>query len=80
MFIYRLYNNYLYCLLYENQWVFYIIGRPESLLRAVLGNNSVNFGIRGCVEHANLLWGDIKLKETSEGKEYLEFTGQFISC
>ena len=59
---------------------FYVTGNPESILHTVWVNNSVHFGLKGRREHTNLLWGDIKLKETSDGKEYLEFTGQFISC
>ena len=31
------------------------------------------FGSRGCKEHRDMCWGDVKLKETADGKEYLEF-------
>ncbi|XP_053379635.1 uncharacterized protein LOC123536945 [Mercenaria mercenaria] len=46
---------------------------PESLLHTVWINNGVFFGLRGRQDHTNLLWGDIELKVTSSGREYLEF-------
>ncbi|XP_045159791.1 uncharacterized protein KIAA1958-like [Mercenaria mercenaria] len=46
---------------------------PKSLLRTVWINNGVFFGLRGRQDHTNLLWGDIELKVTSSGREYLEF-------
>ena len=30
-------------------------------------------GLRGCKEHRDRCWGDVKLKETADGKEYLQF-------
>ncbi|XP_053403213.1 uncharacterized protein LOC128558312 [Mercenaria mercenaria] len=45
---------------------------PESLLHTVWINNGVFFGLRGRQDHTNLLWGDIELKVTSTGREYLE--------
>ena len=33
----------------------------------------MHFGLRGCKEHREMCMGDVKLKETAEGKEYLEF-------
>jgi len=54
-------------------------GNPESLLNTVWLNNGVYFGLRGRQDHTNMLWGDIELKKTSDGKEYLEFTGEFDS-
>ena len=33
----------------------------------------MHFGLRGCKEHRDMCWGDVKLKETADGKEYLEF-------
>ena len=33
----------------------------------------MHFGLRGCKEHRYMCWGDVKLKETADGKEYLEF-------
>ncbi|XP_063399089.1 zinc finger MYM-type protein 2-like [Mytilus trossulus] len=49
-------------------------GNPESLLNTVWLNNGVYFGLRGRQDHSNMLWGDVELKMTSDGKEYLEFT------
>ena len=36
-------------------------------------NNSIHFGLRGVSEHYNLKWGDIKLKNSYDGTEYLEY-------
>ena len=36
-------------------------------------NNSIHFGLRGVSEHSNLRWGDIKLKNSYDGTEYLEY-------
>ncbi|KAJ8319524.1 LOW QUALITY PROTEIN: hypothetical protein KUTeg_002923 [Tegillarca granosa] len=44
-------------------------GNPQSHLDTVWLNNGVLFGFR---DHVNLRWGDIKLKQTSDEKEYLE--------
>ena len=33
----------------------------------------MHFGLRGCKEHRDMCWGDVKLKETADSKEYLEF-------
>jgi hypothetical protein len=38
-------------------------------------NNGVYFGLRGRQDHVNMKWGDVQLKSTSGGKEYLEFNG-----
>ena len=43
---------------------------PENTLWL---NSTMHFGLRGCKEHREMCWGDVKLKETAEGKEYLEF-------
>ena len=61
----------------SNAQYFYIIftGNPDSLLNTVWLNNGVYFGLRGRQDHTNMLWGDVELKRTSDGKEYLEFTG-----
>ncbi|XP_076075713.1 uncharacterized protein KIAA1958-like [Mytilus galloprovincialis] len=52
-----------------------IIGtqNPEALLNAIWLNNGAYFGLRGRQDHVNMLWGDVLLKKTSNGKEYLEF-------
>ena len=46
---------------------------PRQLLNQVWLNNSTLFGIRGGTESHNLRWGDIKLKKTDQGREYLEY-------
>ncbi|KAJ8307669.1 hypothetical protein KUTeg_014779 [Tegillarca granosa] len=48
-------------------------GNPQSHLDTVWLNNGVLFGLQSRQDHVNLRWGDIKLKQTSDGKEYLEF-------
>ena len=45
----------------------------EALLNTVWFNNTIHFGLRGCKEHREMCWGDIKLCQTSTGQEYLEF-------
>ena len=39
---------------------------------AVWFNNTIHFGLRGCKEHREICWGDVKLCQTSTGQEYLE--------
>ena len=46
---------------------------PEALLNTLWLNSTMHFGLGGCKEHRDMCWGDVKLKETAEGKEYLEF-------
>ena len=46
---------------------------PEALLNTLWLNSTMHFGLRGCKEHRDMWWGDVKLKETADGKEYLEF-------
>ena len=31
------------------------------------------FGMRGATEHVKMMWGDVELKTSSDGTEYLEF-------
>ena len=45
----------------------------EALLNTVWFNNTIHFGLRGCKEHREMCWGDVKLCQTSTGQEYLEF-------
>ena len=33
----------------------------------------MHFGLTGCTEHRDMCWGGVKLEETADGKEYLEF-------
>ncbi|CAB4025586.1 Hypothetical predicted protein [Paramuricea clavata] len=35
---------------------------PESLLNTLWLNNTMHFGLRGCKEHRDMCWGDVKLK------------------
>ena len=46
---------------------------PEALLNTLWLNNTLHFGLRGCQEHRDMCWGDVKLKKTASGVEYLEF-------
>ena len=46
---------------------------PEALLNTLWLNSTMHFGLRGCKEHRDMCWGDVKLKKTADGKEYLEF-------
>lgn len=46
---------------------------PEALLNTMWLNNCMLYGIRGGTESRNLRWGDIKLKATDSGREYLEY-------
>ena len=49
------------------------VSSPESILNTVWLNNAVHFGLRGCQEHREMCWGDVKLRRDSQGKEYLEY-------
>jgi len=49
---------------------------PEALLNTLWLNSTMHFGLRGCKEHRDMCWGDVKLKETADGKEYLELINQ----
>ena len=45
----------------------------EALLNTVWLNNTQHFGLRGCQEHRDMKWGDVELKTTADGLEYLEY-------
>ena len=47
--------------------------RPEALLNTLWLNNTTQFGLRGCKEHRDMCWVDVKLKKTSTGVEFLEY-------
>ena len=49
------------------------LSSPQALLNTGSLNNMINFGLRGCKEQKERLWGDIVLKTDSDGKEYLEY-------
>ena len=43
----------------------------EALLNTLWLNNTIHFGLRGCQEHRDMCWGDVKLCEDAKGNEYL---------
>ena len=45
----------------------------EAVLNTVWFNNTIHFGLRGCKEHREMCWGDVKLYQTSTGQVFLEF-------
>ena len=45
----------------------------EALLNTVWFNNTIHFGLRGCKEHREMCWEDVKLCQTSTGQELFEF-------
>ena len=49
-------------------------GNPQSLVRTVWMNNTLHFGLRSREEHTTLRWGDIQMKATTDGGQYLEHT------
>ena len=46
----------------------------ESLINTMWFNNTIHFGLRGCQEHRDMTWGDVTLKQNSDGVEYLEYS------
>ncbi|CAG2255616.1 unnamed protein product [Mytilus edulis] len=59
-------------LLYEKELLG--AGNPQSLVRTVWMNNTLHFGLRSREEHTTLRWGDIQMKATTDGQQYLEHT------
>ena len=49
------------------------LNTPTALLNTVWFNNTKLFGFRGCDENRQLKWGDVTLKNDTEGTTYLEF-------
>ncbi|XP_067049127.1 uncharacterized protein [Acropora muricata] len=45
---------------------------PEALLKTTWFNNTIHFGLRGYKEHQNMFWGDVQLRQTTNGEEFLE--------
>ena len=45
----------------------------KAVLNAVWLNNTQHFGLRKCQEHRDMKWGDVELKITADGLEYLEY-------
>ena len=50
------------------------LSSPESLLNTLCLNNTQHFGLRRCQEHRDMKWGDIQLKTSADGVEFLEYT------
>ena len=47
---------------------------PVALINTVWFNNALHVGNRSRKEHQDMLLGDVEMKETSNGLQYLEFT------
>ena len=58
-------------LLYEKELLG--ISSREALLNTVWFNNTIHFGLRGCKEHRDMCWGDVKPRKNANGEEYLEY-------
>ena len=41
---------------------------PEALLNTLWLNNTLHFGLRGCQEHRDMCWGDVKLQKTAKAE------------
>ena len=50
------------------------ISSAEALSNTLWFFNTVHFGLRGCQEHRDMAWGDVKLEQEADGTEYLEYT------
>ena len=49
------------------------ISSAEALINTVWLMNSIHFGLRGCDEHRQMCWSDVKLLRDADGTEYLEY-------
>ncbi|CAB4013426.1 Hypothetical predicted protein, partial [Paramuricea clavata] len=58
-------------LLYEKELLG--ISSREALLNTVWFNNTIHFGLRGCKEHRDMCWGDVKPCKNANGEEYIEY-------
>ena len=47
---------------------------PNSILQTLWFYTTVHFGLRGCVEHRDMCWGDVVLISDEHGHESLEFS------
>ncbi|CAC5393817.1 unnamed protein product [Mytilus coruscus] len=54
--------------------MYVILGNPEALTNTVWLNNCLHFGMRSRQDHTDMLFGDVTMKATSEGKHYLEYS------
>ena len=50
------------------------IESPQAVINTLWLNLTIHFGLRGGKEQRELCWGDVKLKQTPDGKEYLEYS------
>ncbi|XP_028417951.1 zinc finger MYM-type protein 2-like [Dendronephthya gigantea] len=50
------------------------LSNNEALLNTLWLFNSLHFGLRGCDEHRQMCWGDVKLITAADGTEYLEYS------
>ena len=51
-----------------------IPGSPQAMLNTMWFYFTIGFGTRGRQEHVSMLWGDIELKTTTSGEEFIQFT------
>jgi len=42
------------------------VSSAESLVNTVWLNNTIHFGMRGCQEHRDLCWGNVKLSKDAK--------------
>ena len=49
------------------------ISSAEALINTAWLMNSIHFGLRGCDEHRQMCWSDVKLLRDADGTEYLEY-------
>ena len=50
------------------------IESPQAVINTLWLNSTIHFGLRGGKEQRELCWGDVKLKQTPDRKEYLEYS------
>ena len=53
------------------------VSSAESLLNTVWLNNTIHFGMRGCQEHRDLCWGDVKLCKDAQGNDYPNYNDYY---
>ena len=58
--------------LYASKWLG--IESPQAFINTLWLNSTIHSGLRGGKEQRELRWGDVKLKQTPDGKEYLEYS------
>ena len=50
------------------------VASAEGLVNTLRLLNTINFGLRGCEEHRQMTWGDVKVAQETDGSDYLEYT------